>query len=88
MARTTLNLGHAPLSKQYPTNFLVLHPNTKSNSYHIVLGRPQLAIFYAYISCMDEKMTIKNGQLRKQLVLYPPIEPLIEHDLPMWLEVE
>ena len=31
-------------------------------------------------------MTIKNGPMSKQLVLYPPAQPLLEHDLPLWLE--
>jgi len=33
-------------------------------------------------------MTIKNGHMSKQLVLYPPTQPLLEHDLPVWLEEE
>ena len=33
-------------------------------------------------------MTIKNGFLSKQLVLYPPAQPSIDHDLPIWLEDE
>ena len=33
-------------------------------------------------------MTIKNGPLSKQLVLYPPTQPSIDHDLPIWLEDE
>ena len=31
-------------------------------------------------------MTIKNGHMSKQLNLYPPSQPLLEHDLPLWLE--
>jgi len=31
-------------------------------------------------------MTIKNGPMSKQLVLYPPAQPLLEHDLPLRLE--
>ena len=31
-------------------------------------------------------MTIKNGPMSNQLVLYPPAQPLLEHDLPLWLE--
>ena len=31
-------------------------------------------------------MTIKNGHMSKQLVLYPPAQPSLEHDLPLWLE--
>ena len=30
-------------------------------------------------------MTIKNGHMSKQLVLYPPTQPSLEHDLPLWL---
>jgi len=33
-------------------------------------------------------MTIKNGHMSKQLVLYPPVQPSLEHDLPLWLEEE
>ena len=33
-------------------------------------------------------MTIKNGPLSKQLVLYPPTQLSIDHDLPIWLEDE
>jgi len=33
-------------------------------------------------------MTIKNGHLSKQLVMYPPAQPSLEHDLPLWLEEE
>jgi len=33
-------------------------------------------------------MTIKNGHLSKKLVLYPPAQPSLKHDLPLWLEEE
>ena len=33
-------------------------------------------------------MTIKDGHLSKKLVLYPPAQPSLEHDLPLWLEEE
>ena len=33
-------------------------------------------------------MTIKNWHLSIQLVLYPPTQPSIENDLPLWLEDE
>ena len=73
-------------SWEYPTYFLVFHPKTKFNGYPLILGRPWLAIFDAYISCRVGNMTIKNGNLSKQLVLYPPTQPSIEHELPLWLE--
>jgi len=31
-------------------------------------------------------MTVKNGHMSTQLVLYPPAQPSLEHDLPLWLE--
>ena len=37
---------------------------------------------------MASNLTIKNGHLSKQLVLYPPSQPCIEYDLPLWLEEE
>ena len=57
-------------SWEYPTNFLVLQPKTKFNGYPIILGRPWLVTTDAYISCRVGNMTIKNGPLSKQLVLY------------------
>ena len=33
-------------------------------------------------------MTIKNRHMSKQLILYPPAKPSLEHDLPLWLEEE
>ena len=33
-------------------------------------------------------MTINNGHMSKPLILYPPSQPLLEHDLPLWLEEE
>ena len=47
-----------------------------------------MATVDAYISYSDENMTIKNGHMSKQLVLYPPAQPTLEHDLPLWLEEE
>ena len=42
----------------------------------------------AYISCKAGNMTIKNGHMSKHLVLYPPAQPTLEHDLPLWLKDE
>jgi len=60
----------------------------KLTGYPLILGRPWLATADAYISCRAGNMTIKNGHMSKQLVLYPPSQPLLEHDLPLWLEKE
>ena len=75
-------------SWEYPTNFLVLQPKAKITSYPFILWRPWLATVDAYISCRAGNMTIKNGHVSKHLVLYPPTQPSLEHDLPLWLEEE
>jgi len=73
---------------EYLVDFLVLQPKKKFNGYPLILGRPWLATVDAYISCRAGNMTIKNGHLSKQLVLYPPTQPSLEHDLPLWVEEE
>ena len=73
-------------SWEYPANFLVLQLKAKLTGYPLILGRPWLATADAYISCRAGNMTIKNGPMSKQLVLYPPAQPSLEHDLPLWLE--
>lgn len=59
-------------SPEYLTDFLVIQPKTKFNDYLLILGRPWLATANAYISCRAGSITIRNGHLSKQLVLYPP----------------
>ena len=75
-------------SWEYPTDFLVLQPKAKLTGYPLILGRLWLAIADAYISCRAGNMTIKNGHMSKQLVLYPPTQPTLEHDLPLYFEEE
>ena len=75
-------------SWEYPTNFVVLQPKEKLIGYPLILSRPWLGTADAYISCRARNMTIKNGHMSKQLILYPPTKPLLEHDLPLWLEEE
>ena len=75
-------------SWEYPPDFLVFHPKDKLNGYPLILGRPWLATIDAYISSRAGNMTIKNVHLSKQLVLYPPAQPSLEHDLPLWIEEE
>ena len=75
-------------SWEYPTDFLVLQPKAKLTGYPLILGRPWLGTVDAYISCQAGSMTIKNGHMSKQLVLYPPTQPILEDDLPLWLEEE
>ena len=75
-------------SWEYPTDCLVLQPKAKLTGYPLILGRPWLATTDAYISCSARNMTMKNGHLSKQLVLYPPSQPPLEHELPLWIEEE
>jgi len=75
-------------SREYLVDFRDLQHKTKFNGYPLILGRPWIATADAYVSCRARNMTIKNGCLSKQLVLYPPAQPSIEHDLPLWLEEE
>ena len=70
-------------SWEYPAHFLVLQPKEKLTGYPLILGRPWLATVDAYISYRAGSMTIKNGHMSKQLALYPPSQPLLEHDLPL-----
>ena len=73
-------------SWEYPVDFLVIHPKDKLTRYPLILGRPWLATTDAYVSCRARNMTIKNGHMSKQLVLYPPTQSSLEHYLPLWLE--
>jgi hypothetical protein len=64
-------------SWEYPTDFLVLQTKSKFNGYPLILGRPWMATTDAYINCRAGNMTITNGKSKKQLVLYPPAQPLM-----------
>ena len=75
-------------SWEYLADFLVLQPKAKITGYRLILGRPWLATSNAYISCRARNMTIKNGHMSKQLVMYPLAHPSLKHDLPLWLEEE
>jgi hypothetical protein len=73
---------------EYPTDFLVLQPKSRFNEYPLILGRPWLATIDAYISYREGNMTITNGQSQNQLVFYPPSQPLMIENFPMWIEEE
>ena len=64
-------------SWEYPVDFLVLQPKAKLTRYPLILGRPWLATSDAYISYQVGNMTVKNGHMSKQLILYPPTQPLL-----------
>jgi len=64
-------------SWDYPTKLLLLQPKTNFNGYPLILRRPWLAIVEAYINSRVGNMTIKNGNIKKKLVLYPLFNPLL-----------
>jgi hypothetical protein len=65
-------------SWEYPTKFIVLQSKSQSNGYHLIFGRPWLAIVDEYIDCRLDNMTIINGLSPNQIVLYPLAQPLIK----------
>jgi len=71
---------------EYLAYFFVLQPKEKLIGCPLILGRPWLATADSYINFQVGSMTIKNGPMSKQLVLHPPSQPLLEHELPLWLE--
>lgn len=75
-------------SWEYPTDLLVLQPKPKLTRYPLIVGRPWLPTVDAYISYQVGNTTIKNKNISKQLILYPPAQPLLKHDWPLWLDEE
>ena len=71
-------------SWEYPVDFLVLYPKTKMGGHPLVLGRPWLATIDAYIGCRSGSMMISNGDLMKNLVLYPHSKPSVDHRSSLW----
>jgi hypothetical protein len=72
-------------SWEYPVDFLVIYSKSSSKPRHpVVLGRPWLAITYAFISYQSSDMTISNGRHSQKLVLFPPAQPAQE--IPICLE--
>jgi hypothetical protein len=52
-------------SWEYPIEFLVLQPKSRSNGYPLIFGRPWLVTVDAYIGCRVGNMTITNGLTQK-----------------------
>jgi hypothetical protein len=73
---------------EYPTDFMVLQPNTSMGGYPLILGRPWLANADAYIICSSGNMTISHGTFTKQLTLYSPSKPCIDLETPLWVDEE
>lgn len=54
---------------------MVLHTQSPAGGHPLILGRPWLATANAYIGCRSRNMVISNGEVKKNIILYPPIEP-------------
>ena len=54
----------------------------------MILGSPWLATADAWISCRSRSMTISDGTEIKNLTLYPPTQPSLEAETPLWMELE
>ncbi|XP_059075395.1 uncharacterized protein LOC131875325 [Cryptomeria japonica] len=75
-------------SWEYPAEFVILSPKATLGGYPIILGRPWLATTDAFIRCRSGDMTISDGMKTKKLALYPPAQPQLEQDQPVWLDIE
>jgi len=64
-------------SWEYPIDFLVLQTKSQLNGYSLILGMPWISTTDAYIGCREDNMTIIDGLSQKQIVLYPPTQPLV-----------
>lgn len=62
-------------SWKYLVDLLVLHTQSPSDGHPLILGIPWLATRDAYIGCWFGNMVISNGEVTKELILYPLAEP-------------
>jgi len=60
---------------------VVLKPKTNLGGYPLILGRPWLAIVYAYIGCRYGDMTTKHEDSENKFHLYPPTKAINESDI-------
>ncbi|XP_059073307.1 uncharacterized protein LOC131874087 [Cryptomeria japonica] len=73
-------------SWDFPTDFMILQPKVKLGGYPLILGGPWLAAANAFINCRSCNMVISNGEQTKQITLYPPAQPLLETEDPIWVD--
>lgn len=74
-------------SWEYPTDFMVQQPKIKLGAYPFILRWPWLADADAFINFCSRNMVISNGDNTKQLTLYPPTQPLLETEDPVWVDM-
>jgi hypothetical protein len=72
----------------YPTNFMMLQPNSNLGGYPLILGKPWLATIDAYIRCRSSNMTISHRNYTKKLTLYSLTKPSVDQEMSIWVENE
>ena len=71
-------------SWKYLVEFISLQTKSSLGGYPLILGRPWLATADAYIGFWSGNMHISYGNVVKELTLYPPTNPMIQQELPLW----
>ena len=62
---------------------MVLQTKLNLGVYPLILEQPWLATVDAYIGCRSGNMCISHGNDVKELILYPPVKPTIQQELPL-----
>ena len=75
-------------SWEYPVAFFILQPKSTSGGHPIVLGRPWLATTDAFIECRSGDMFLSQGNLVKQVSLYPSAKSITEVQDVTWFDKE
>lgn len=57
--------------------FLVINPTSTIYGHPLILGQLWLATTDAYIGCHARRMTITQGNVVKNIVLYPTTKPIL-----------
>lgn len=75
-------------SCEYLVDFMILTPknNLGGGKHPLILGRPCLAITYAFISCRSDDMFISYGSSTKKFTLYPLAKTTIEVESEVWVD--
>ena len=73
---------------EYPAYFLVLQPKSQLGGHPLILGRPWLTTIDACINYRLGSMTISDGTETKIITLYPPNQPSLETETPVWMDLE
>ena len=73
-------------SWEYPVDLFIHRPKSTSGGHPMVLGRPWLAITYAFIGCRSGDMFLHRGNLVKQVSLYPLAKSITEVQDVTWFD--